>query len=807
MITDSLELGSRDWLPAAIILFVIGAVAIGWSLWRSPLGGFSVWLSALCKLIAVASVSLYLVEPQLRSKRPKPGANALAVVVDNSRSMSIRAPGQTSSLEDKLKSVLRMEADWHARASQDFSVRLYGFDSRLRSLDSFEQLKFDGNSSLLGEAIGTVRDRYANRPAAGILVFTDGMSSDTLPTLTNGENAVPIYPVVDLGRDQLRDISITDPAITQSAFELAPVQIEATIHCLGFKDQQVTVRLFDEKGVSVSDQSIKVDADKFEKRLRFQYRPKEPGIQFARLRVMLKAEDDPNELSPPSRQEVTTTNNARLLAIDRGGGPYRILYIAGRANWDFKFFRRAIEEDQELRLAGLIRIAKKEAKFNFRDRSVSDTNPLFAGFEDDQDASEKYDEPILVRVGVNEENELKAGFPKTEAELFQFDAIILDDIEAKFFTQEQMMLVRQFVAARGGGFMMMGGSDSFERGGYRETPIGDLLPIYLNKSALMDSASSSAQSGLTPPVATARLGSEDSDAPSVAYRLTREGSLEPWMRLRGSELDEAKRLSEMPRFFAWNKIKDVKPGASILANMSGDDNSTFPAMIVQNFGSGRVGALTVADMWRWTMRRAHEETNDLAQCWRQMARWLTTDVPKRLEAEVIAPLKANDPHSIKISVRDESYLPLDNASFEVSVLPPDGKLVPVDVVPDRERSGQYLANFWSQVDGPYVVSVKAKSADGEEVGEVESGWSAEPSALEFRNLAPNLDELSALAKQTGGEVVDIDQLDSFIKSLPTRQVPITETRIEPLWHSSSWLTLTLLCLCAEWGLRRLRGLA
>ncbi len=91
-----------------------------------------------------------------------------------------------------------MEADWHARAAQDFSVRLYGFDSRLRSLDSFEQLKYDGNNSELGDAIATLRERYANHPAAGILVFTDGMSTDALATLSQGESQVPIYPVMDL---------------------------------------------------------------------------------------------------------------------------------------------------------------------------------------------------------------------------------------------------------------------------------------------------------------------------------------------------------------------------------------------------------------------------------------------------------------------------------------------------------------------------------------------------------------------------------------------------------------------------------
>ncbi|MCC6509907.1 MAG: hypothetical protein IT423_12420, partial [Pirellulaceae bacterium] len=477
----------------------------------------------------------------------------------------------------------------------------------------------------------------------------------------------------------------------------------------------------------------------------------------------------------------------------RGGGPYRILYIAGRTSWDFKFFKRAVEEDQELRLASLIRIAKKEAKFSFRDRSVSSTNPLFAGFDEDPDAAEKYDEPILLRIGVRDEEELKGGFPKTEAELFQFDAIVLDDIEAAFFTQEQMLLVRQFVSTRGGGLLMMGGSESFERGGYRDTPIGDLLPVYLRTSAALPEAA-----GQPANEPASAFAPDESEAPSVAYRLTREGKLEPWMRLRGSEVDEAKRLSEMPRFFTWNKVKDVKPGASVLAVISGDENQPVPAMIAHSFGSGRVGALTIGDMWRWTMRRATEESNDLAQCWRQMARWLTADVPRRVEVEIVPPIRTSDPHAIKIRVHDESFLPQDNAAFEVSVMPPNGKLVPVDVAPDREQAGLYLANFWSQLDGPYVVSVKATGADGAPISEVESGWTAEPSAMEFRSLVPNLAELTSLAKDSGGEVIDIDQLDTFVASLPTRQVPITETRLEPLWHRTSWLLLTVMCLCAEW---------
>lgn len=802
---ETLEIGSRQWLPLAIAAAIIGAACVAWSLWRSPVRGPAVWLSAMFKLLAIASIALYLVEPLVRSKRPKPGANALAVVVDNSRSMSIRAPGQSDSLEDKLKAALQRDAAWHVRAAQDFAVRLYAFDARLRAIDSFEQIKFDGNSSALGNAVETVRSRFADRPAAGILVFTDGMNTDALPSMTQAaEEHLPVYPIVDLGRDQLRDISVTEPTVTQSAFELSPVQVEAAVQCQGFRGRPLVVRLIDERGTTLQEQTLTPDSDTYHKRLRFQFRPQEPGIQFVRVRAMLKSEDSPSLEMPPSRAEVTTANNQRLVAIDRGGGPYRILYVAGRTNWDYKFFRRAVVEDQELRLAGLIRIARKEAKFGFRDRAVDSTNPLFAGFEEDQDAAEQYDEPILLRMGELDEEELKGGFPKTEDDLYRFDALVLDDIDAKFFTQEQMLLIRQFVASRGGGLLMLGGSEAFERGGYRDTPVGDLLPVYLRSQR-----ASVARAGSEADAEVASLGGGSPDAadnPGVAFRLTREGSLEPWMRLRPSESDEAKRISEMPRFATWNSVRDIKPGASILAVLGGDGETPWPAMVTQNFGSGRVAALTVGDMWRWTMRRAREDSYDLAQYWRQVARWLTSDVPRRVELEIKPPKSFSDPQTITIHLRDEYFHPLDNAEVEVNVMPPDGKLVRVDATPDRQQPGVMLANFWSQTDGPYVVSVKASQSDGTLIGEVESGWSAEPSANEFRSLSPDLDQLAALAKESGGQLVDIDELDDFVASLPTRQVPITETRVEPLWHRSSWLLLTVVCLCAEWGLRRWRGL-
>ena len=94
--------------------------------------------------------------------------------------------------------------------------------------------------------------------------------------------------------------------------------------------------------------------------------------------------------------EATQANNTITAVVDQGGGPFRILYVSGRPNWEFKFLRRALQEEDELDLVGLIRIARR-ARFDFRGRTES-SNPLFRGFgEEDEDETEQYDEAVLVR--------------------------------------------------------------------------------------------------------------------------------------------------------------------------------------------------------------------------------------------------------------------------------------------------------------------------------------------------------------------------------------------------------------------------
>ena len=67
--------------------------------------------------------------------------------------------------------------------------------------------------------------------------------------------------------------------------------------------------------------------------------------------------------------------------------------------------------------------------------------------------------------------------------------------------------------------------------------------------------------------------------------------------------------------------------------------------------------------------------------------------------------------------------------------------------------------------------------------------------------------LAQIAEATQGELIDLDGLDSFVSSLSSRHVPITETKVYPLWHQGWVLLLAVSSLCIEWGMRRWHGMA
>lgn len=87
-----------------------------------------------------------------------------------------------------------------------------------------------------------------------------------------------------------------------------------------------------------------------------------------------------------------------------------------------------------------------------------------------------------IRVDVREGK----GMPGSLEELAAYDAVLFSDVPATDVNVRQMSLVRTYVEDLGGGFVMLGGQDSFGLGGYYRTAIEDALPVRMRSEKKKD---------------------------------------------------------------------------------------------------------------------------------------------------------------------------------------------------------------------------------------------------------------------------------------------------------------------------------
>jgi uncharacterized membrane protein len=81
------------------------------------------------------------------------------------------------------------------------------------------------------------------------------------------------------------------------------------------------------------------------------------------------------------------------------------------------------------------------------------------------------------------------GMPGSLEELASYDAILFSDVPATDLSVRHMTLLRSYVEDLGGGFIMIGGQESFGLGGYYRTSIEDALPVRMRSEKKKDTPS------------------------------------------------------------------------------------------------------------------------------------------------------------------------------------------------------------------------------------------------------------------------------------------------------------------------------
>ena len=727
MTLPSLIWGSPHLMAVTLGLVALATAVILWSYTRAEAKRSVRIAAGVLKVLGFTALAISLLEPLLTGSRPRRGANAFVILADNSQSLQIRNGGGPGNNGDWMRRTVWGDSQWKTRLGQDYDVRSYVFDTHLRSVDGFGGLTFDGTGSAVATSLEALVKRFRGLPLAGVLLFTDGNRTD-LGDL-DLSSLPPIYPVIPPSPSAVRDVGVAQVSINLTNFESAPVVIRADVATVGLSGESVVAVLADQAGKQVERQTLKATGDGKPLSFRFQFRPDRKGVSFYRVEAFpasdrTKAEEGGHE---SATTEQTLANNSRLVVIDQGAGPYRVLYVSGRPNWEFKFLKRAIDEDKEVELIGLLRIAKRQPKFDFRNARTQSTSPLFDGFDHpDPETAERQDQPVLIRLGTDAV-ELRDGFPKAVDELYKYHAVIIDDLEASFFNPDQQTLLRSFVSERGGGLLMLGGPDSFTAGKYDKTPVGELLPVYLNRPSLPQ------------------------DEGDYRLVLTKEGWLQPWVRVRKTEDEESKRLAGMSTFQTLSRAGGIKPGAVVLSEVQDSAGTAAPALVAQSFGKGHVAALLIGDLWRWGMHRENQTEDDFDRSWRQTVRWLVGDVPSRVSVTV-RPKPASVAPALSLAARvvDAEFRPLDNAKVNFRIELPGGDGFALDAEPDPSEAGAYAATYVPRVPGAYRVVAKVSAPDGSAVGEREAGWVAAQPVADVDPICgsePNREYLKEIASE------------------------------------------------------------
>src|SRR5436309_6076733 len=253
----TLFISGREWLWPAAAFLGFALLFLIWSYQRAPVGG---GLRALClflKVLGILALAACLLEPLWSDQRAKPGANFFAVIADNSQGMQIKDRGAVHSRGDFLHGLLNFEtAGWQSTLDENFQVRRYFFDTRLQPTRDFSDLVFDGRASAMGAALRGLAERYKGQPLAGVLLLTDGNATDLPEGSPDLSGLPPIYPVV-IGFDQpIKDIAINSIKVTQTAFEDAPVSVQADVMCVGYGGANIKAELLAVgQAATLSDQS------------------------------------------------------------------------------------------------------------------------------------------------------------------------------------------------------------------------------------------------------------------------------------------------------------------------------------------------------------------------------------------------------------------------------------------------------------------------------------------------------------------------------------------------------------------------
>ena len=723
---------------------------------------------------------LVLMQPYAKIRTSKESKRSMIVMLDTSRSMAIEDPRTAATdveeaaktlgkmklnapalgsddargMKEQLGSTRRIDLARAALANEDmnlldqleesYDLRFFTFDSQLRSEDPRATVippaeddsqpaalpVAEGISSQIGNAIEDAVDRFSGQPLAGAMVISDFAWVEGKDPVNVArrlkERRVPLY-TVPVGLPAPPDINVRSVIAPEVVFKGDRVPLRVKIESRGFAGKAVQL-------------SFRVNEDEKESK---QVTLKN-GVQFEEFMFIPEAESGTLELSfeiKLQEGEITEVNNATSHRVRILDEKIKVLYVEGMPRWEFRYLRWVLLRDPRLQVQFLMTQG---------DPALAASSPLHIG-----------------------------RFPEDPKVALKYDLIILGDVSSSYFNTAQTQLIEKLVRERGGSLLMLAGSQGAPST-YRDTPIGDLLPINIG------------------------TGGTFYPGNNVSPEVTAEGQKSLATSLSLSP-DVSARIWRSVNYMELPNLAGAKSGATVLLRLpkANDAEADYPLVAWHRYGTGKSLFVATEDLWRMRLEvgdRFH------ARFWGQTIQFLTLSrllgANKQISIETDSnSYSSGDQIRIFANRLTESFEPVDEESYEVVLEEkdnPDSSTI-IEMTAVEDTPGLYAGSYLASKDGNYEIKAQLQDADKSNTAE----FSVRTVDLEDQETAMQPEVARQAAEISGGRQLSLAGLGDFPGTLPEETLIANTVKIErELWDTPLWFILIAVLAGAEWFLRR-----
>lgn len=742
-----------SWLLIIILALVLGALV--YFLYLRP--GYRITSASKWGLIGlraglIALLFVMLMRPVVVVPSIIPKSTSVAILADDSRSMELADENNRSRLETT-KELLSPTSTFSKGLADKFRVGLYGFSNTTAKVKDVNDLKAQGASTDIVAALREAVQDSTGSPLSAIVLVSDGGANtpkDVSAELRELRSRnIPVFTVGVGNPSRFKDAEVVRITAPRRVLTGSAIIAETLVRLSGYDNSKIALAIT-EDGKALKTQQFDVRGGEAQS-LTIEFNPTSAGNHRYTFEVK------------PLDGETTLENNALDALIAVVDDKPKILYIEGEPRWEYGFMRKALTAKIEKNLVLVSVLRSADGKF--------------------------------YRQGVESGSELTSGFPTTLEELFTYQGIVLGSIEANFFNYDQLRFIEQFAARRGGGVMAIGGGRSFDAGKYAQTPIADLLPLYLNDQ-------------IEEP--------EMQIVQNFKAVLTQRGRTHAVTRLNEDRNQSAKIWDELPLISIPEALTSLKPGATAIleARHITDKNRILPLLAEQRYGRGRTMALTTNDTWRWRMEMP-SQNNYHETFWRQLLRYLVSTTPNQFEvASERDVYVAGDNVNLRSEVNDKKFEAIRDAQVSARVTKPSGASIELPLKINfsnsdgqaGQASSDYRGFFPADENGLYKIEMTAKRGN-EVLGSAQSSFLVSERSREFHDAAQNVELLNRVATETGGKYFPLANANDLLDEITMLEGKNSERVSKDLWDMPINFMLLIGLASAEWFLRKRRGLA